>query len=222
MAIRVLIVDDHNQVRLGLRMYFDQDPDIEIVGEAGDGREAVAAAGELKPHVVLMDLLMPALDGIGATAVIRREMPDIEVVAMTSELEEAAVLAAIEAGAITYALKDAEPHILRDAILAAGAGQVRFPRDSAQRLLRDIALLPCNGSPLEERQRIILLLIAAGHSNTGIAAATGVSVSQALSEVSGLLARLGVAGRAHAILCGIKAGLIPTDAVRALGLEPRA
>ena len=85
MTVRVLIVDDHRQVRQGLRMYFDQDPDIEIVGEASDGREAVALAAELKPHVVLMDLLMPALDGVGATAVIR-EMPDIEVVATTSEL----------------------------------------------------------------------------------------------------------------------------------------
>ena len=122
MAIRLVIADDHSVVRQGLRMFLGTDPEIEIVGEAGDGAEALRLARQLQPDVVLMDLLMPVMDGISATSAIRRELPDTEVVALTSVLEGAAVVDAVRAGAIGYLLKDTGAHELRRAIKAAAAG----------------------------------------------------------------------------------------------------
>src|SRR3712207_4580691 len=106
MTVRLLITDDHDVVRKGLRFYLRSDPEVEVVGEAADGEEAVRLARELRPDVVLMDLLMPKMDGIAATEAIRAELPDVEVVALTSVLEDAAVTGAIRAGAIGYLLKD--------------------------------------------------------------------------------------------------------------------
>ena len=126
MTTRVLIADDHSVVRQGLRMFLGSDPELEIVGEARDGAEAVSLARQLQPDVVLMDLLMPVMDGIAATAAIRRETPDTEVVALTSVLEDAAVIDAVRAGAIGYLLKDTDSHELRRAIKAAAAGQVQL------------------------------------------------------------------------------------------------
>ena len=126
MPIRILITDDHQVVRQGLRMFLSDDPDMEVVGEAANGAEAVRLAHELKPDVVLMDMLMPVMDGITATAQIRRELPDTEVIALTSVLEDDAVIGAVKAGAIGYLLKDAEPEELRTAIKAAAAGQVHL------------------------------------------------------------------------------------------------
>jgi two-component system, NarL family, response regulator LiaR len=108
MAIRILIVDDHAVVRQGLRMFLALDPELDVVGEAGDGVEAVAQAHALRPDVVLMDLLMPKMDGIAATAAIRRELPDVEVIALTSVLEDASGVGAVRAGAIGYLLKDTQ------------------------------------------------------------------------------------------------------------------
>src|SRR6202521_3292665 len=126
MAIRILIADDHDVVRQGLRTFLGLDPALEVVGEAADGAEAVRLAHRLRPDVVLMDLVMPELDGIAATQLIRRELPDTEVVALTSVLEDASVVGAVRAGAIGYLLKDTEPRELRQAIKAAAAGQVQL------------------------------------------------------------------------------------------------
>jgi NarL family two-component system response regulator LiaR len=112
MKVRLLITDDHDVVRQGLRLYLRRDPEIEVVGEAADGEEAVELAGSLRPDVVLMDLLMPKMDGIAATEAIRRELPEVEVVALTSVLEDAAVSGAIRAGAIGYLLKDTKAEAL--------------------------------------------------------------------------------------------------------------
>ena len=126
MPITVLIVDDHSVVRQGLRMFLSADPDLEIVGEARDGAQAVRLAHQLHPDVVLMDLRMPGMDGITATGTIRRELPDTEVVALTSVLEDISIVEAVRAGAIGYLLKDTEAPELRRAIKAAAAGQVQL------------------------------------------------------------------------------------------------
>ena len=130
MPIRILITDDHKVVRRGLRGFLELDPDLEVVGEAGNGEEAVAMAHELRPDVVLMDLLMPVMDGMEATRQIRRRLPDVEVVALTSVLEDASVTGAIKAGAIGYLLKTTDADELCEAIKAAA----RWP--ARPRLLR--------------------------------------------------------------------------------------
>ena len=135
MAIRVLIVDDHSVVRQGLRMFLSLDPELEVVGEAADGAEAVRLARQLRPDVVLMDLLMPVMDGIAATAAIRRELPDTEVLALTSVLEDASVVGAVRVGAIGYLLKDTQADAFCLAIKAAAAGQVQLTPRAAARLM---------------------------------------------------------------------------------------
>ena len=135
MTIRILLVDDHSVVRQGLRLFLKYDPELEVVGEASDGAEALRQARELKPDVVLMDLLMPVMDGIAATAAIRRELPDTEVLALTSVLEDASVVGAVRAGVIGYLLKDTQAEALCQAIKAAAAGQVQLTPKAAARLM---------------------------------------------------------------------------------------
>src|SRR3989454_10696101 len=135
MVTRILIADDHSVVRQGLRMFLALDPDLEVVAEATDGAEALRLARELKPDVVLMDLLMPVMDGIAATAAIRRELPETEVLALTSVLEDASVVGAVRAGAIGYLLKDTQADTLCQAIKAAAAGQVQLTPKAAARLM---------------------------------------------------------------------------------------
>src|SRR4051794_36830462 len=136
--IRILIADDHEVVRQGLRVSLGVDPELEVIGEAEDGAEAVRLAHRLRPDVVLMDLLMPEMDGIAATEIIRRELPDTEVVALTSVLEDASVVGAVRAGAIGYLLKDTRSAELRRAIKSAAAGQVQLSPGAAARLMREI------------------------------------------------------------------------------------
>jgi len=124
--VRLLIADDHSVVREGLRMFLALDPELEIVGEATTGEEAIQLARELHPQVVLMDLLMPGIDGVAATGTIRSEMPDVEVIALTSVLDDTAVTGAIRAGAIGYLLKNTEADELRQAVKSAAAGQVHL------------------------------------------------------------------------------------------------
>ncbi len=126
MAIRILIADDHRVVRQGLQLLLKVDPELDVAGEASDGAEAVRLASQLRPDVVLMDLVMPVMDGIAATAAIRREMPEVEVLALTSVLEDASVVGAVRAGAIGYLLKDTHAEELRRAIRTAAAGQVQL------------------------------------------------------------------------------------------------
>ncbi|HYX51430.1 MAG TPA: response regulator transcription factor, partial [Ktedonobacteraceae bacterium] len=138
MTIRILIVDDHSVVRQGLRMFLGLDPELEVVGEAADGAEALHLARQLRPDVVLMDLLMPVMDGITATAAIRQELPDTEVLALTSVLEDASVVSAVRAGAIGYLLKDTEADALCQAIKSAAAGQVQLTPRAAARLMQAV------------------------------------------------------------------------------------
>src|SRR5512142_3568992 len=144
MAIHIIIADDHKVVRRGLRTFLELDPEMVVVGEAADGAEAVRLAQQLRPDIVLMDLLMPVMDGITATATIRHELPETEVLALTSVLEDASVVGAVRAGAIGYLLKDTEADALCHAIRAAAAGQVQLSPPVAARLARELAAPAAN------------------------------------------------------------------------------
>ena len=207
MSIQVLIADDHSVVRQGLRMFLSSDQELEIVGEARDGAEAVRLARQLRPDVILMDLLMPVMDGIAATAAIHREMPDTEVVALTSVLEDAAVVDAVRAGAIGYLLKDTDAHELRRAIKAAAAGQVQLSPQAAARLLREVRTPEKNAEPLTERETDVLRLLAQGKSNKEIAHVLHIAEQTVKTHVSHLLDKLGVPSRTQAALYAIRVGL---------------
>ena len=210
MAIRILIVDDHGVVRQGLRMYLALDPELEVVGEAANGAEALRLTHALKPDVVLMDLLMPVMDGIAATEAIRRERPEVEVIALTSVLEDSAVYGAMRAGAIGYLLKDTKADELCRAIKAAAAGQVQMSPSVAARLLREVPA-PQQPEPLTERETEVLRQLAQGKSNKEIAAALVIAEKTVRTHVSNILAKLGVASRTQAALHAVRSGLVPLD-----------
>src|SRR5437764_9893965 len=163
MTIRILLADDHSVVRKGLRLFLTYDPALEVVGEAADGAEALDRARELRPDVVLMDLLMPVMDGIAATTAIRGELRDTEVIALTSVLEDASVVGAVRAGAIGYLLKDTNGDELCRAIKAAAAGQVQLSPQAAARLLREVRT-PASPETLTERETAVLRLVAKGQA----------------------------------------------------------
>jgi two-component system, NarL family, response regulator LiaR len=211
MAIRILIADDHGIVRQGLRMYLGSDSELEIVGEARNGAQAVKLAHQLQPDVVLMDLLMPEMDGIAATAAIRRELPDTEVVALTSVLEDAAVVEAVRAGAIGYLLKDTEAHELRRAIKAAAAGQVQLAPQAVARLMREVRTPESSREALTERETDVLQLLAQGKSNREIAQHLSIGEQTVKTHVSHILDKLGVPSRTQAALYAIRTGLASSD-----------
>lgn len=214
MAVRVLITDDHKVVRRGLRGFLELDPELEVVGEASNGQEAVDQARRLEPDVVLMDLLMPVMDGIDATAEIRRLMPEVEVVALTSVLEDAAVTGAVRAGAIGYLLKTTEADELCEAIKAAAAGQVRLAPEAAARLMREVRT-PENpealSEPLTERETEVLKLIARGMANKQISREMFVALSTVKTHVNNLYRKLDVTSRTQAALYAARVGLVPTE-----------
>jgi len=211
-AIRILIADDHRVVRQGLRLLLKVDPDLDVVGEASNGVEAVRLAGQLRPDVVLMDLVMPVMDGITATAAIRRETPEVEVLALTSVLEDASVVGAVRAGAIGYLLKDTHAEELRHAIRSAAAGQVQMAPEAAARLLREVRL-PEASDTLTERETEVLRLLAQGQANKEIARSLGIGEATVKSHVGRILDKLGVQSRTQAALHAVRSGLVPADAL---------
>lgn len=208
LAIRILLVDDHAVVRQGLKMFLGTDPDLIVVGEASDGAQALAVARELKPDIVLMDLLMPVMNGIEATAAVRRELPDTEVIALTSVLEDGAVVGAVKAGAIGYLLKDTDADELRRAIKAAAAGKVQLSPEAAERLMREINPPP-RPEPLTEREQDVLGLLAGGLTNKEIALRLHIGESTVKTHVSNVLIKLGVQSRTQAALYAAQSGIAP-------------
>jgi DNA-binding NarL/FixJ family response regulator len=207
MTIRILIADDHSVVRQGLRMFLSLDPDFEIVGEAADGAEAVRLAEELEPDVVLMDLLMPVMDGITAIGKIRSRSTSVEIIALTSVLEDASVVGAVRAGAIGYLLKDTESDALRRSIRAASEGQVQLSPEAAARLMRELRA-PEDPEPLTERETEVLRLVAAGRANKEIARDLGIGEKTVKTHVSNVLGKLGVQSRTQAALHAVRTGLV--------------
>ncbi len=212
MPIRILIADDHSVVRQGLKMFLALDPELEVIGEAENGAEAVRLAGELNPDVVLMDLLMPVMDGITAIENIRATLPDIEVLAVTSVLEDTAVIRAIRAGAIGYMLKDTQADELCRAIKAAAAGQVQLSPEAASRLLREVRA-PESPEALTERETDVLRLLARGMANKEIALQLSIGEKTVKTHVSHILAKLGVASRTQAALYAARIGIVPATEV---------
>jgi NarL family two-component system response regulator LiaR len=210
MAIRVLITDDHGVVRQGLRMFLSLDPDIQVVGEAQDGQEALAMARELKPDVVLMDLLMPVMDGLESTRAIRTELPEVEVIALTSVLEGASVTGAVRAGAIGYLLKDTDAEELHRAIRGAAEGRVQLAPEAAARLIREVRA-PENPEALTDRETEVLRLLARGQANKQIASELFVEEKTVKAHVSSILRKLGVHSRTQAALHAVRTGLVNAE-----------
>jgi NarL family two-component system response regulator LiaR len=213
--IRILLADDHAVVRQGLRMFLGLDAELEVIGEAANGAEAVRLAADLKPDVVLMDLVMPVMDGIAAIRAIRSDLRDIEVIALTSVLEDASVVGAIRAGAIGYLLKDTHADELCRAIRAAAAGQVQLSPQAATRLMRELQTpaTPSLVAPLSEREVEVLRCLARGESNKEIAAHLRIGETTVKSHVSNVLSKLGLASRTQAALYAVQAGLATKEDV---------
>jgi two-component system, NarL family, response regulator LiaR len=206
--IRVLIVDDHGVVREGLRAFLELQDGIEVVAEAADGQQALTQAELHHPDVVLMDLVMPRLDGLGAMRELRRRLPEIRVVALTSFLDDERLLPAIQAGAAGYLLKDAEPDEVTRAIRAAYDGQAIIAPAAAARLVEAIAQDgPSPRERLTAREREVLELIAHGRSNKRIALELEISEKTVKAHVGRVLAKLGVADRTQAALLAVREGL---------------
>jgi DNA-binding NarL/FixJ family response regulator len=205
--VRILIADDHSVVRQGLRMFLALDPEFEVVGEAATGEEAIQLAGDLRPDVVLMDLLMPGMGGVAATRIIRTELPDVEVIALTSVLADEAVTGAIRAGAIGYLLKNTEADELRRAIKSAAAGQVHLSPEAAARLVREVQI-PGSPEALTERETAVLRLVARGQANKQVARALGIHEQTVKTHVSNILGKLQLQSRTQAALYAVERGLV--------------
>jgi DNA-binding NarL/FixJ family response regulator len=190
-----------------MKLYLAADSSIEVVGEAKNGQEALSQVEKLEPDVVIMDLLMPVMDGISAIREIKKRFPDVEIVAVTSVLEDKKVVDAVQAGAMGYLLKDTDAAALSEAIHAASRGEVRLHPEAAKRLMREVRT-PDMRESLTPRETEILKLLAQGHSNKHIARETGVEERTVKAHVSSILAKLGLSSRTQAALFALKEGLV--------------
>jgi two-component system, NarL family, response regulator LiaR len=205
--IRLILVDDHVVVRQGLKMVLGLEPDLEIIAEANNGQEALGLVKKYNPQVVLMDLLMPVMDGVSAIRAIKKDYPDVEVVALTSVLEDRLVIDAVEAGAAGYLLKESGPEELVEAIRAAAKGEVRLHPKAQKRLVKEVRT-PEMRESLTERETETLRLIARGYSNKEIASALEVSEVTIKTHVSSILSKLNLQSRTQVALFALKEGLV--------------
>jgi two-component system, NarL family, response regulator LiaR len=206
--IRVLIVDDHGMVRKGLLTYLKNKPDLEVVGEARDGREAVDLCGHFRPDVILMDLMMPEMGGVAATRLIHQHWPEVQVIALTSFQEKELVQDALQAGAIGYLLKNVSGDELAEAIRKAHAGRPTLAPEALQALVQPDPEEAALGKDLTRREREVLALMVKGMSNPDIAERLCVSRATIKVQVSSILSKLGVSNRAEAISLAIQHKLI--------------
>ena len=208
--ISVVIVDDHVVVRKGLRLLLEQQPDIAVLGEGGDGEEAIALASQFVPDVLLLDLLMPKLDGVTALREIKRITPTTQVIVLTSSYADDQVFGVIQAGALSYLLKDVSADDLLAAVRAAAVGESALHPLVAARLLRDVRQR--DRSPLADltpRELDVLAQIARGRSNVEIAAALVVSERTVKTHVSNILAKLHLADRTQAAIFALQQQVVP-------------
>lgn len=211
-AIRMILVDDHNMVRMGLKAYLSTLPDIQVVGEAGTGEEAVRLAAELSPDVVLMDLLMPGMDGVEATRQIKQISPHTQVIVLTSYHEDEHIFPAIRAGALSYVLKDIDPDELADAIRRANAGEAVINPRVAARVVKELhsrreeAVNPF--SELTNREMDVLRQIAAGKSNKEIASALVISEKTVKTHITNILSKLHLSDRTQAAVFAWHEGIV--------------
>ena len=209
LPVRVLLVDDHAVVREGLNLFLGDEPEIDVVGEAADGDQAIEAVRSLQPDVILMDVVMPGRNGIDALREIMKEDPSNRVIMLTTFADDTQVHDAIQAGAIGYLLKDVERAELKVAILAAAIGKPTLHPEAQSRLITKISK-PATTSPLDEltkRERDVLRLIARGKSNKAIASTLFLSVGTVKGYVSAILAKLSVDDRTQAALLAVRHGL---------------
>ena len=206
--IRVLVVDDHAMVRRGLATFLNAFDDLELAGEAASGQAALELCVQLQPDVVLMDMVMPDMDGAAVTRLVRGQSPSIQVIALTSFMDEILVQSALQAGAIGYLLKDVSADELAQAIRDAHAGRATLAPEAAQALVHAASQAPPPGLDLTERERAVLALMVEGLNNTQIAAKLSVSPSTIKSHVSNILSKLGVASRTEAVTLALRNRLI--------------
>jgi two-component system, NarL family, response regulator LiaR len=206
--IRVLIVDDHAMVRKGLVAILKNMPELELAGEAHDGREAIDCCGQLKPNVILMDLVMPELGGVAATRIIHQRWPNIQVIALTSFQEKELVQDALQAGAIGYLLKNVSGDELAEAIRKAHGGHPTLAPEAIQALVQPIPEAITLGADLTRREQEVLALLAKGMSNPEIAERLVISRATVKVHVSSILSKLGVASRAEAISLALQNKLV--------------
>jgi NarL family two-component system response regulator LiaR len=203
-----MIVDDHSMVRAGLATFIQVKSDLELAGEARDGEQALTLCAQLQPDVVLMDLVMPRLDGVQATQAIRERWPQIQVIALTSFQEANLVQQALQAGAISYLLKDVSMDELADAIRSAYAGRSTLAPEAAQVLIQAARQEPEPGYDLTARETEVLALMVEGLTNPQIGERLTISVTTARSHVSSILGKLGVSNRAEAITLALRNKLV--------------
>jgi len=213
-SIRVLVADDHVVVRQGIRALLATEPDIEVVGEAENGREAVAETDRLQPDVILMDLVMPEMDGIEAIRRITAQQPEARILVLTSFAADDKVFPAIKAGALGYLLKDSEPEELVGAIHQVHRGESSLHPAVARKLLQELSRppkKPPTPEPLTEREVEVLRLVAQGRSNQEIAEELVISEATARTHVSNILRKLHLASRTQAALYALREGLASLD-----------
>ncbi len=209
LPIRVMLVDDHLMVRQGLRTFLRVYDDLKLVGEASTGESAVRLCDQIQPDVILVDMVMPDLDGASVTRIIRQKNPDIQVIILTSFKEDRLIQNALQAGAIGYLLKDVSAEELAQAIRAAYMGRITLSPAATQTLVESINKPPLPGVDLTERERAVLALLVEGLNNTQIAAKLVVRPSTIKTHVSNILAKMGVSSRSEAVALAVRNQLIP-------------
>lgn len=207
-AIRVLIVDDHAMVRTGLAAFLEVSDELDLVGQATNGRQAVALCEQSQPDVILMDLVMPELDGVTATRIIRERWPQVQVIALTSFQEKELVRDALQAGAISYLLKNVSMADLSEAIRAAHAGRSTLAQEAIQALIRATSQEPDPGDDLTPRECEVLALLVQGLNNPDISKRLFISLGTTRAHVSHILSKLEVSNRAEAIAVAIRHKLV--------------